>query len=219
MGQKVNPISFRIGVNKPWKSMWFAQRGEYRKFLFEDLELRRLLEDRLKLAGVHEIDIERLPKSMTIRMKVARPGVVIGRGGQGIEEVKKLVVGRLGFKIGDSKATKVDISVEEVKNPDLSAKLVLQRIIAELERRMPSRRVVARTVDRIMASGAKGVKIKLSGRIDGADIARVQKYHKGSVPTQRLRANVDYAQFPALLKRGYVGIKVWIYKGEEQDAA
>ncbi|MBI4032948.1 MAG: 30S ribosomal protein S3 [Candidatus Blackburnbacteria bacterium] len=218
MGQKVNPISFRVGVNKSWKSMWFAERGEYKKLLFEDLELRRLLEDRLKLSGVHEINIERLPKSMTIRAKVSRPGVVIGRGGQGIEEVKKLVLEKLGLKSKDPNLPKIDILVEEVKYPDQSAKLIGQRIVAELERRLPHRRVVNKTMDRVIAAGAKGIKVVLSGRIGGADISRREKYHRGSVPTQSLRSNVEYAQESALLKRGYVGVKVWIYKGEGQDA-
>ena len=210
MGQKVNPVSFRIGINVPWKSRWFAVGAEYKKLLMEDVRLRAILEEKLKLAGVHDIQIERLMKSIAIKVAVSRPGIVIGRGGSGIEEIKKLVLKELKFKAGDVRAPKVDIQVEEVKNPELSAKLVSQRIAAELERRMPHRRVTAKVMDRVMAAGAKGVKIVLAGRIGGAEIGRTEKYQKGSVPTQSLRSEIEYAQTPALLKRGYVGVKVWI---------
>lgn len=210
MGQKVNPVSFRTGVNLPWKSRWFASGTEYKKLLLEDIHLRTMLEDKIKLAGVHDIQIERLLKSITIKIAVSRPGIVIGRGGSGIEEIKKQVLKELKFKAGDVRAPKIDIQVEEVKNPELSAKLVSQRIVAELERRMPHRRVTAKVMDRVMAAGAKGVKIVLAGRIGGAEIGRTEKYQRGSVPTQTLRSEIEYAQTPALLKRGYVGVKVWI---------
>ena len=215
MGQKVNPIGFRVGVSQPWRSRWFASKGDYSKTLLEDIRLRRSLERRFGLAGVDSIELERLPRAMTIRLKVSRPGIVIGRGGQGIEEAKRFVLEQLGLKNGDPGAPKIEIVVEEVKNPDLSAKLVTQRIVSELERRLPQRRVVNKVMDRVMASGAKGIKVCLAGRIGGADIGRKEKYHKGSMPTQSLRANIDYAQIPALLKRGYVGVKVWIHKAQE----
>lgn len=214
MGQKVNPLSFRIAAGKGWKSRWFASGGEYKKLLFEDVKLRRALEEKLKFAGLHDVEIERLPKSITVRLLVSRPGVVIGRGGSGIEDLKNFILEKLGYKSSEKNALRVDIPVEEIKNPELSAKLVLDRVIAELERRFPHRRVIAKTMDRVMASGAKGIKIALSGRIGGAEISRVEKYHKGSVPLASLRADIDYASRPALLKRGYVGIKVWVNKGE-----
>lgn len=217
MGQKVNPVGFRINVNRDWKSRWFAQGGEYKKLLFEDIKLRRALEERLSLAGIHEVEIERLPKSIVVRLFVSRPGVVIGRGGSGIEETKRFIFKILGFKDGDPRAPKVDIPVEEVKNPELSAKLVADRIVSELERRIPARRVVTKTMERVMAAGAKGVKIVLGGRIGGAEISRREKYQKGSVPTQSLRAEIDFAQIPALLRSGYVGIKVWIHKEPERS--
>lgn len=216
MGQKVNPISFRVGVHQPWQSRWFAPKGEYSKLLLEDIKLRRALMKRLALASVHSIEIERLPRSMTLRMRVARPGIVIGRGGSGIEETKKFVMAQLGVNPKDGRAPKIEISVEEVKNPELSAKLVAQRIVSELERRMPQRRVINKAMERVMAAGAEGVKVALGGRIGGAEIARREKYHKGSMPTQSLRANIDYSQTPALLKRGYVGVKVWIHKKKEK---
>lgn len=216
MGQKVNPISFRVGVGKTWKSRWFADDAQYQKFLGEDIRLREALTEKLKLAGVHSIEIERLPKAITVKLRVSRPGVVIGRGGSGIEELKNFIIEQLGYKKDDPNIPKIEIPVEEVKNPELSAKLVAQRIAAELERRMPHRRVINRTMDRVMAAGAKGVKVVLSGRIGGAEISRTEKYHQGAVPTQTLRANIDYASVPALLKRGYVGVKVWINKGKEE---
>lgn len=214
MGQKVNPISFRVGVTKGWKSRWFAKNGEYKKLLLEDILLRRALDERLRLAGVHDIEIERLPKAITIKVQVSRPGVVIGRGGTGIEETRNFILGKLGFVPNSPNAPRVDVQVEEVKNPELSAKLVAQRIVAELERRLPHRRVVNKTVDRVMAAGAKGVKVALAGRIEGAEIARKVKFMRGSVPAQSLRADIDYAEVKALLKRGYVGVKVWIHRAK-----
>jgi len=174
------------------------------------------LMQKLKLAGVEQVEIDRLPKSMVITMTVSRPGVVIGRGGTGIEDLKKYIISVLETarkkKIKD---IKVDLKVNEVKNPDLSAYLVAGRIASDLERRMPYRRVIVKTIERVMQSGALGVKVVLAGRIQGAEIARVEKFHKGSVPSQTLREDIDYAQLPAMTKRGYVGIKVYIHKKAE----
>lgn len=219
MGQKVNPVSFRVGHFKPWKSRWFVDDKKYQDYLIEDIKIRRMLMSELKTAGVVKIEIERLPKNVTITLTVSRPGVVIGRGGSGIEEIKKKVVALI-TKIRDGKKPhdlKIDLQVQEVKNPDISAQLVAARIAFDLERRMPHRRVVTRILERVMQAGAEGVKIVLSGRIGGTEIARTEKYHAGSVPTQTLRKDIDYAQVNALLKRGYVGIKVWIYKKEEEE--
>jgi small subunit ribosomal protein S3 len=216
MGQKINPIGFRIGKFLPWKSRWFVDDSRYKDFLYEDIQIRKGLMDKFKLAGITSVEIERLPKSMTINLYVSRPGVVIGRGGSGIEDTKKYIVeiikkARKG-KIDD---LKIDLRVQEVKNPEISAHLVATRIASELERRLPHRRVVNRAMERVMQSGALGVKIILSGRIAGADISRREKYHMGSVPTQTLREIIDYAQVPALLKKGYVGVKVFIHKEAE----
>jgi small subunit ribosomal protein S3 len=154
---------------------------------------------------------------MEIIVAVSRPGVVIGRGGSGIEEIKKYVVEIIERARGKSiKDIKIDFRVNEIKNPEISAHLVATRIAAELERRLPHRRVVSKALERIMQSGALGAKIVLAGRINGAEISRVEKFQDGSVPTQTLRENIDYAQIPALLKRGYVGVKVWIHKKEDQ---
>lgn len=214
MGQKVNPIGIRVGNHLPWKSRWFAGSGNFKNFLVEDIKMRKALTQKLKLAGVTNIEIERLPKSMTVIITVSRPGVVIGRGGTGIEDVKKYILEILGNR-KDVKDVKIDIRINEVKNPDISAHLVAERIAGELERRIPHRRVVQKSIERVMSGGALGVKVVLAGRINGAEISRVEKYHQGSVPSQTLREEIDYAQVPALLKRGYVGVKVWIHKKPE----
>nr|AGT99873.1 30S ribosomal protein S3 [uncultured organism] len=217
MGQKVNPIGFRIGKFYPWKSRWFADRGKYKDYLVEDIKIRRVLMDRLKTAGVTMVEIERLPKSMKVIMTVSRPGVVIGRGGTGLEDLKRIVLDILReIRKSDVKDIKIDLKVNEVRDPEISAQLVASRIVMDLERRMKHRAVLNRAMERVMQSGALGIKIVLSGRIGGVDIARVEKYHKGSVPTQTLRANIDYAQVPALLKKGYVGLKVYIHKKKEE---
>ncbi|KKQ37382.1 MAG: 30S ribosomal protein S3 [Candidatus Woesebacteria bacterium GW2011_GWA1_37_7] len=198
MGQKINPIGFRLGSYLPWKSRWFSEDSSYKDFLLEDIKIRKALFERLKLAGITNVEIERLPKSMVIILTVSRPGIVIGRGGTGLEDLKKYIIGILQNIRGRVvKDTKIDLRVNEVKDPELSAQLVASRIVSDLERRMP------------------GIKVVLSGRIGGIEIARVEKFHRGSVPTQVLRERIDYAQMPALLKKGYVGIKVYIHKKRE----
>jgi small subunit ribosomal protein S3 len=213
MGQKVNPIAFRTGSFLPWKSRWFSNDNTFKQFLLEDIKVREALMDRLKLAGIVSVEIERLHNSLVIILTVSRPGVVIGRGGSGLEDIKKLVLTTIGkVRGGRVKDMKIDLRVLEVKNPELSAHLVASRVVSEMERRMPHRRVVMRAMERVMQAGALGVKIVLAGRINGADISRVEKYHQGSVPTQTMRANIDYAEIPASLMRGYVGVKVYIHR-------
>jgi small subunit ribosomal protein S3 len=216
MGQKVNPINFRVGTFLPWRSRWFADTGSYKKLLLEDIQIRKFLMERLSLAGIVSVEIERLPNSLVIRPIVSRPGVVIGRGGSGIEEIRNKLVKLIAETRGSyPKDLKIDIPVTEVKNPEISAQLVAVRIASELERRMPHRRTVTKAMERVMSSGALGIKIVLGGRIAGADISRTEKFHKGSVPTQTLRSNIDYAQVPAMGKRGYIGVKVWVHKPKE----
>ncbi len=216
MGQKVNPIGIRTGSFLPWKSRWFADDVAFKDFLIEDIRIRKGLMEKLKLAGITQVEIERLPKSMAVTITVSRPGVVIGRGGSGIEDVKKMIMDIInevrGKKIKD---LKIDIKINEVKNPELSAHLVAGRIAGEMERRIPHRRAVQKALERVMAAGALGAKVVLAGRINGAEISRVEKFHQGSVPSQTLREIVDYSQVPALLKRGYVGVKVWIHRKAE----
>lgn len=218
MGQKVNPFGFRLGSFLPWKSRWFFEGKNYKKALLEDIRIRKFIFDNLKMAGVASVEIERLPKSMVIVISVSRPGVVIGRGGTGLEDLKGKLIELLKEVRGEDleKNLKIDFVVNEVKNPELSAYLVATRIAADLERRIPHRRVVTKAMERVMQSGALGVKVILSGRIDGADISRVEKFQLGSVPTQTLREEIDYAQVPALPKKGYVGVKVYIHKKKEQ---
>lgn len=217
MGQKINPTGFRTGSFLPWKSRWFSDDKLYKEYLIEDIKIRQALLEKLKLAGVTEVEIERLPKSIVITLLVARPGVVIGRGGSGLEDIKKYLLNLLFTIRGKSaKDLKVDLKVNEVKNPEISARLVAIRIAQELERRIPHRRVIVKAMERVMQSGALGIKVILSGRIEGAEISRIEKFHLGSVPAQTMREVIDYAQIPALLKRGYVGVKVYIHKKKEE---
>jgi small subunit ribosomal protein S3 len=218
MGQKINPTGFRIGNFKDWKSRWFADDQTYKDLLYEDIRIRDALKEKLEMSGITKVEIDRLPKNLIVTLTVSRPGIVIGRGGTGLEDLKKLITKIIKEVRGkEPKDLKIDLRVNEVKNPEISAQLVAQRIVTDLERRIPHRRVVTRTMDRVMQAGAEGVKIILSGRIGGADISRVEKYHQGSVPTQTLRENIDYAQVPALLKKGYVGVKVFIHKKKEEE--
>ncbi|MGD8744437.1 MAG: 30S ribosomal protein S3 [Candidatus Woesebacteria bacterium] len=218
MGQKINPTGFRIGTFLPWKSRWFADDGRYKDYLLEDIKIREALMKKLKLAGIDRVEIKRLPKSMVVTMYVARPGVVIGRGGSGIEDIKNMILDIIKkTRKEDVKDIKIDPRVIEIKNPELSARLVATRIASEMERRINHRRAVTRAMDRVMGAGAEGVKIVLSGRIAGTDIGRTEKYHRGSVPTQTMRENIDYAQVPALIKKGYVGVKVFIHKKQEEE--
>jgi small subunit ribosomal protein S3 len=214
MGQKMNPTGMRLQIKDTWKSKWFAEKGNYRKFLLEDLKLRQALMEKLRLAGINRVDIERSLKSLRLSLHVTRPGIVIGRGGTGMEDLKKFVTGILDISPNNPSSPKIDIRVEEVKNPDLSAYLVASRVAEQLERRMPHRRVVNKTMERVMQSGAKGVKIVLAGRIAGAEISRREKFHLGSIPLQTLRADIDYASVPSLTRSGYIGVKTWIYKEE-----
>ncbi len=214
MGQKVNPIGFRLGTTFFAKSRWFATKQHYADTVLEDFHLRNLLNKKLSNAGVVQVDIERSLTTIKVILYVSRPGVVIGKGGVNLEEIKKDVERLLNISKVKRDKVRVDLKVEEVKKPDLSAKLVAERIAEQLIKRFPHRRAVSQAMEKVMGAGAKGVKIALSGRIGGAEIARSEKYFQGSVPTQTLRANIDYFHAPARTRSGYVGIKVWIYKGE-----
>lgn len=212
MGQKVNPKSFRLGTIYTWSSNWFAKKTDYARFLIEDVRLREWLFERLRLAGLTEVKIDRSINTVKITLTVARPGVVIGRGGSGLEELKKEIAAKI-------KLAKLELQVVEEKNPDLSARLIGLRLADQLNRRYPHRRAINQALEKTMAAGAKGVKIMISGRVGGAEISRKEKYFQGSIPLSTLRADVDYFQQPALTKAGYVGIKVWVYKGEKHVAA
>ncbi len=214
MGQKVNPTGFRLGSTFSWKSRWFAKPSSYSDTMLEDYQLRKHLLVKLANAGVVQIDIERSLTAIKVILFVARPGVVIGKGGINLETIKKDLERILNVSKLKKDKVRVDLKVEEIKKPDLSAKLVAERIADQLIKRYPHRRAVSQALEKVMNAGAEGVKIALSGRINGAEIARAEKYFQGKVPTQTLRANIDYHQAPARTRSGYVGIKVWIYKGE-----
>jgi small subunit ribosomal protein S3 len=216
MGQKVNPKSYRIGPLYTWASRWFAEGKDYQRLLLEDVKLREFFFNKLKLAGITEVQIERSINTIKITLHVARPGVVIGRGGSGLEELKKLIAEQLNFQSKSGKAPKLELNVVEVKNPGLSARLIGQRIAEQLVKRYPHRRAVAQAIERAMSAGAKGVKIVLAGRIGGSEIGRTERYAQGSVPLSTIRSDVDYFEAPAFTKFGYIGIKVWIYKGEKE---
>jgi len=213
MGQKINPLGFRLPQNKDWHSRWFAKDPVvYRKNLLEDVKIRKFLMKKLELAGIVRVQIERSINRVKITLFVSRPGVVIGRGGSGLELLKKELVKLVSIPEPEKN---LELDVAEIKNPELSARLVGIRTAEQLEKRMPHRRVVNKTIERVMGAGAAGIKIVLSGRIGGAEIGRRETYQRGSMPLQTLRAKIDYAQTPALTKSGYVGIKVWVYTGEE----
>lgn len=216
MGQKVNPISYRIGNLLTWSSRWYADEKSYAQNLLEDKKIRDFLEEHLKAAGLVNIEIERSINTIKVILHVSRPGVVIGRGGTNLEQLKMDLAKLLKINLSDPKGRKLVIdNIVEVKKPDLSAKLVGERIIDQLLKRYPARRAVMQALERSMNAGAKGIKIVLAGRIGGAEIGRKEKYVQGTVPTQTLRADIDYAEAPAKTKSGYVGVKVWIYKGEK----
>ncbi len=214
MGQKVNPINFRTGGIFNWKSLWFASKADYANKVLEDYRLREYLEANLANAGLVDVEIKRSINKLLVVLSVARPGVVIGKGGANLEKIKVGVERLINVSKEKRDKARIELKVEEVKKPDLSAKLVTERIISQLLARYPQRRAVAQAMEKVMAAGAEGVKIQLSGRIGGAEIGRSEKYFQGSVPTQTLRANIDYYEAPAKTRSGYVGVKVWIYKGE-----
>lgn len=214
MGQKVNPIGFRIGSYFNWTSKWFATKADYSDKVLEDFKLRQYLEKKLASAGVVRIEIERSLTIIKVILFVARPGVVIGKGGANLEDIKKQIERILNVAKVKKDKVKIDLRVEEVTQADLSAKLIAERISGQLIKRFPHRRAVMQAMERVMQAGAKGVKISLAGRIGGAEISRTEKYFEGSIPTQTLRANIDYFHQPALTRSGYVGIKVWVYRGE-----
>jgi small subunit ribosomal protein S3 len=214
MGQKIHPRGFRTGILYDWLSTWYASKAQYRHFLAADLEIRKFLKKRLELAGVTDIEIKRSIGSLEVFIHVSRPGVVIGRGGSNLELLKKELSRLVNKNRRGQSPLAVNLHPVEVKNPDLSAQLVAERIAQQIEKRYPHRRAKDQAIERVMSAGAKGVKIKFAGRINGAEIHRTEKYFRGKIPTQTLRADIDYAHVPALTRSGYVGVTVWIYKGE-----
>lgn len=206
MGQKVHPHGLRLGILYDWTSRWFASNKQYKNILLEDILLRRSLLDKLRTAGVTKIEIERSINRVDVTVWVARAGLVIGRGGTGLEELKKFIVGQL--KVADPKM--VNVKVQNVERPDLSALLLANFAADQLIKRMPSRRVMNQVIERAMRSGGKGARIILAGRIGGAEIARVEKRQQGTIPLHTLRSDIDFAKVDVHTKSGVVGVKVWI---------
>ncbi len=209
MGQKIHPHGFRLGIIKDWKSKWYVDQDKFGDYVVEDFKIRQFLDKQLSTAGLESVIIERSPNEVNIMVRVSRPGLVIGRGGSGVEELEK--------KLRKLTESKLKLTVEEVKSPELNAALVAEYIGRQFKRRIPYRRAVNSAVQSAMDKGAKGIKIRVSGLLSGGNsIARTETYERGSVPTQTLRANIDYAQKDIHLIYGTVGVKVWIYHGEEE---
>lgn len=208
MGQKVHPKSFRIGELYGWSSKWFSNK-DYAKFLQQDTLIKKHIRKELRDAAVAEVEIERSAGNVTIIIHSGKPGIIIGRGGQGVEELKK----KIKTKFLEQK-TNVNINIKEISNPNLSSELVVQSIATDLEKRMPFRRVMKQAISRVEKTSAKGVKVQVAGRLNGADIARTETLSSGSLPLHTLRADIDYARGVARTIYGAIGIKVWIYKGE-----
>lgn len=215
MGQKVNPIALRMGGHHDFASVGYFSKKLYPKIALQDIKIREALYKRLKQAGVGRIIVERSASSIKITIFVVRPGIVIGRGGSGLEEIKKEIVRLLKVGMKDAKSQpKIELKVEPVKDPNMSAYLVASNISDQLIRRMPFRRIMKQSVEKVMGSGAKGVRIVLSGRINGAEIGRRERLQVGKVSLSTIRENIDYASVPSLTKSGYIGVKVWIDKGQ-----
>ena len=206
MGQKVNPHGIRVGIIKDWDSRWYADKKSYGENLVEDYKLRVFLKKKLFLAGVAKIEIEKFANKIRLSIHAAKPGIVIGKGGSEIDKLKKDVETLTGKS--------VILNVIEVKSPDLSAQLVAENIASQLERRISFRKAMKQCMARTMKLGAKGIKAAVSGRVGGAEIARTEQYHEGTIPLQTLRADIDYGFAEADTTYGKLGVKVWIYKGE-----
>lgn len=205
MGQKVNPHGLRVGIIKTWDSKWYADK-DYEKFLLEDIKIREFIKEKLFSTGISRVEIERAANRTRITIHTAKPGMVIGRGGSNIETLKN--------EVKKFTSSQVDINIQEVKQPDLDAVLVAENIASQLERRIAFRRAMKQSVTRTMRIGAKGIKVQVSGRLGGAEIARSEGYREGSIPLHTLRADIDYGTAEAHTTYGRIGIKVWIYKGE-----
>jgi small subunit ribosomal protein S3 len=206
MGQKVNPHGARVGVIFDWSTRWYTSKKDFANYLIEDYKLREMLKKKFYATGISRIDIERSAARITVNIFTGKPGMIIGRGGKGIEDLKTEVEKFLGHP--------ANINVLEIKNPDCDAQLVAENIAQQLEKRISFRRAIKQSIQRAMKGGAKGIKAAVGGRIGGAEIARREHYHEGSIPLQTLRANIDYGFAEAKTTYGRLGVKVWIYKGQ-----
>lgn len=207
MGQKVHPVGIRLGITKDWNARWYADSKHYSDFLVSDVEIRKILNEKLSHASISNIHIERVANGVRVTLHTARPGVVIGKKGEDIEKIKQILVAKTGLP--------VNINIEEIKKPELDAKLVAESIAQQLEKRIQFRRAMKRAVGNAMRIGAGGIKVNISGRLNGAEIARAEWYREGRVPLHTFRADIDYATFEADTTYGKIGVKVWIFKGEK----
>jgi small subunit ribosomal protein S3 len=206
LGQKVNPVGFRVGFNKDWESRWFAKK-EYKQLLHEDLKLRAELKKRLKHAGVSRIDLERAGKKLTITISTSRPGIIIGKKGAEVDRLKEEIQRRMGRE--------VYIKIDEIHRPEIDATLVAESIALQLTKRVAFRRAMKRSIEMAMKFGALGVRIRVAGRLNGAEIARSEWYLEGRLPLQTLRSDIDYGLAEARTTYGVIGVKVWVYKGQK----
>ena len=212
MGQKVHPTGFRLGIATDWTSKWYAEGRDYADILYQDLDIREFLKKKLAQASVSRIQIERPARACFITIHTARPGIVIGKKGEDIENLRREVAARLGLDL-----TNVKINIEEIRKPEIDAQLVAESIANQLERRIMFRRAMKRAVGNAMRLGALGVKVSVSGRLNGAEIARTEWYREGRVPLHTLRADIDYGFAEANTTYGIIGVKVWVFKGEVFD--
>ncbi len=206
MGRKVNPVGFRLNVSKDWQSRWFAEGGQYRAQLEQDFEIRKLMQATTARAGVSRVDVERFPGKVKVTVHTAKPGILIGRKGEGVKKI------RVGLETLVGK--KVDLDIKEIAAPDTDAYLIARNIADQIERRIAYRRAMKRAIQQAMRQGAQGIKIEVAGRLAGAEMSRSVWLREGRVPLQTLRANMDYAKSEAHTTYGRIGVKVWVYKGE-----
>lgn len=209
MGQKVNPTGIRLGIVKKHTSVWYASGKDYADHLLQDMEIRDIVKKKLAAASVSRVEIERPAQTARITIHTARPGIVIGKKGEDVEKLRSELTAKMGVP--------VHINIEEIRKPDLDAQLVADSVAQQLERRVMFRRAMKRVMQNAMRQGAEGIKVQVSGRLGGAEIARSERYHEGRVPLHTLRADIDYATSEALTTYGIIGVKVWIFKGEVFD--
>jgi small subunit ribosomal protein S3 len=206
MGQKVNPIGFRVGINRDWDSIWFAKKNKYGQFLIEDFKIREYIKKNIINSGVAQVIIERTSKKCIVSIHTSRPGFVIGKKGSDVDKIKK--------NLSKISSTEVSLNIKEIKKPELNSYLVAENITQQLVKRIAYRRTMKRAIQSALRLGAKGIRVCISGRLGGNEIARTEWLREGSVPLHTLRADVDYAESEALTTYGIIGVKVWIYKGE-----
>jgi len=205
LGQKVNPIGLRVGINRTWDSKWFAEKN-YREWLHEDLRVREFIKKELYSAGISRVELERAPGKLKVTIHTARPGIVIGKGGAGVEELKK--------KVEKLSKSNVFINIVEVRKPETDAQLIAESVALQLEKRIAFRRAMKKAISQALKFGVKGIKVNLAGRLGGAEMSRVERYHEGRVPLHTLRADIDFGYTQAHTTYGVIGVKVWVYKGE-----